>query len=159
MANPLVKFFKENDIPDENMSAENGNLYKIRNDIINSIYLISSILGIFPVLSTLVNVVKFGWRPSFIFNFLLCAIIWGVFLFRNKISLTWKANIFFIAFFILATFINYSNGVISGAINFVLITTLVTLIFGWKAGVASIVLTFMVRTIIGVLFLSGAFHL
>jgi signal transduction histidine kinase len=158
MANLLNSIFHEKYVPDEHMMAEIGSLEQIRNHIINSIYLISGILGTFAIYGTLMRILKFGWQPSFIFNFFLYIAVWAIFFFRNKLSLNWKAFLFFILFFGLASSINYTAGIVSGALNFVFITTIITLIYGWKAGVATIILTFLVRFAIGWGYLKGILH-
>lgn len=147
--------FKENYSPYENMVAEYANLLKIRNHIINSIYLISCIIGTFPIYGTVIRVIKFGWDRFLIFPFFLFSLMWIIYLFRHKISLQWKAFIFFSLFFILATFINVTYGIASGALNFLFITTISTLIFGWKVGLLTIILTLITRFIISWCYLHG----
>jgi len=150
-----TSLFKEAYIPDEAMVAEYGNINEIRNHILNSVYLFSGIIGTFATYSTIIRIIKFGWQPFFIYNFLIYALVWLVYFYRHRLSINIKAIIFFLLFFALASFINYANGVISGGIVFVLISTLITLLFGWKAGVAIIILTLIVRTIIGWLYYTG----
>jgi signal transduction histidine kinase len=158
MARFLDRLFIENHLQNEDILVEFGNLKKIREQIINSIYFFSAIIGTFAIYGTFVRIIRFGWQPFFIFNFFLYVIVWLIYFLRNKLSLNWKASIFFIIFFVLASFINYTNGIISGPLTFVFITTLVTLIYGWKIGVASVILTTIVRTIIGWCYYKGILH-
>ncbi len=151
-------FFKKGYSPDRKIIAEYENLNKIREQIINSMYLISGIFGTFALYGTIVRIIRFGWTPFFLFNFFLYLVVWLGIFFRKKISLQLKASVFFIIFFILASSINYTSGIISGALVFVFISTLVTLIFGWKAGLVTIILTFIVRSTIGWCYYKGILH-
>jgi len=150
--------FKENYIPHENLVADYGNLLKIRNHIIDSIYLISGFIGMFAIYGTFIRSLKFGWEPFFLFHYFLFITVWLIYFFRHKISLHWKAFVFFTLFFILATSLNFVFGIASGSLNFVFITTIATLIYGWKIGTASIILTLLIRSIISWCYLKGILH-
>ena len=154
----LALLFKEDYSPRVNKIDDSGSLLKIRNYIINFIYLITGIVGTFAMYGTFIRILKFGWKPFFLSNYLLYLTIWSIYFFRHKISLHWKAIIFFTLFFLLATFLNITSGIASGSINFVFITTIATLIFGWKVGVASIILTLIIRSIISWCYLNGLLH-
>jgi signal transduction histidine kinase len=137
---------------------ELGMLNYIRNSIINSVYLLTCMVGTLAMLGTVMRIVRFGWQPFFVFNFLLYTLILVIYVFRRKVSLFWKSVVYFTIFFILACFINYTAGIISGALNFVFISTLLTLLLGWRAGVLSILLAFIVRLVIGLGYLKGYLH-
>lgn len=157
--NKLFNFlFKEDYSPYQSLIAEHGSLQTIRNHIINSIYLISGILGTFAIYGATIRALKFGWKPFFLFSYFLYIAVWAIYLLRHKISLYWKALIFCTIFFVLATFLNYTNGIISGSLNYVFITTLATLIFGWRVGVLTIILTLIIQSLIGWGYLAGTLH-
>lgn len=157
--NKLLNYlFKEDYSPYQSLIAEQGSIQKIRNHVIDSIYLISGILGTFAIYGSTIRIFKFGWKPFFIFAYFLYVTIWIVFILRHKISLQWKAFIFCSMFFFLATFLNYTNGIISGSLNYVFITTLSTLIFGWRVGVVTIVLTLIIQSLIGWGYVTGTLH-
>jgi signal transduction histidine kinase len=133
-------------------------LNSIRNHIIDTIYFISGIIGTLAVLSSLARTLKFGWSTYNYVPYILFIIVWTIVLFRKKISLKVKATLFFSLFFMLAITINFINGIVSGALNFIFVSTLITLLYGWQWGVTSLILTFIVRTLIGYLFIKGVLH-
>jgi signal transduction histidine kinase len=134
------------------------NLPVIRNHIVNSLYLISGILGIFAMYGSTIRIIKFGWNPFYLFHYLIFILVWTLYFSRHKISLHTKAYIFCSVFFILAVFLNYTNGILSGSLNFVFITTIATLLFGWKTGLITIILTVIIRGLIGWGYMSGTLH-
>jgi signal transduction histidine kinase/CheY-like chemotaxis protein len=154
----FIAFFKKISLQEFDILPDFKNLNKIRNHIIDSIYLISGILGGIAVYGSLARTVQFGWQNYYYFHIALLFIVWGIFIFRKNISQQWKAAIYFIIFFCLAFIINYYNGVLSGSMHFLFITTIITLLFGWKLGVISIVLALIIRSAIGWCYIKGILH-
>lgn len=130
-------------------------LNDIRHHIIDTIYLISGTIGTLAIVSSTIRSIKFGWDLFYVFHFILFFTVWSVVILKNKISLNTKALIFFSIFLILATEINYSSGIISGSLNFIFVATLITLLYGWKWGVFVVIITLIIRAIIGYLYLTG----
>jgi signal transduction histidine kinase len=139
----------------QNVLPDSSQLNSIRGLIIDTIYFISGVIGTLALLSSIMRFAKLGWSNFYLLHFLLFFTVWLIVLFRKKLSANVKAIIFFSIFFILAITINYTNGIVSGSLNFIFVATLVTLLYGWRWGVASLIITFIVRSVIGYLYYAG----
>ncbi len=133
----------------------NEGLNNIRDEIINVVFLASGIFGVFSLYGSILRILQYGFHPIIIYHVVLFVSIWGVVIFRQKIHPHWKSGVFFVLFFLSGTFLNLENGVISGALHFILVSTIITLLYGWRLGALSIALTFVTRTTIAVLFAKG----
>ena len=142
-------------IKNDRFFLHNEGLNRIRNEIINIVFLASGIFGTFSFYGAIMRVLHFGFHPIIIFYAFLFVSIWSMFLLRRKIHAHWKSGVFFVLFFLSGTFLNLSNGVISGALHFIFVSTILTLLYGWRLGALSVVLTLIARTIIAVLFAKG----
>lgn len=134
---------------------DSSQLNSIRGLIIDTIYFISGVIGTLALLSSFMRSAKLGWSNFYLLHYLLFITVWLIILFRKKIPTNLKALIFFAAFFTLAVTINYYNGIISGSLNFIFVATLITLLYGWKWGIISLIITFIFRSAIGYLYYSG----
>ncbi len=139
----------------QDVLPDSSQLNSIRGLIIDTIYFISGVIGSLALLSSILRSAKLGWSNFYLFHFLLFIAVWLIILFRKKLSANVKAIIFFSIFFILAITINYANGIVSGSLNFIFVATLVTLLYGWRWGVATLIITFIVRSVIGYLYYAG----
>lgn len=142
----------------QDLLPDSSQLNSIRGYIIDTIYFISGIIGTLAIIISTVRSVKLGWNNYFLLHYLLFATIWVIISIRKKLSADSKAVIFFSAFFILATSINLSHGIVSGSLNFVFVATLVTLLYGWRWGIVILALTFIVRSAIGYLYFAGILY-
>jgi signal transduction histidine kinase len=142
-------------ISNEEFTAGIENIDSVRNQIINAIYLSGAILGSLAIYGLIMRIIFTGWKYYYIFQFLIFIISWLLYILRKKISVKWKSIIFFSIFFLAATLLNYSDGIVSGSIQFIIVTTLVTLLYGWRLGVLTVLLMFVVRSIIGWLYYKG----
>lgn len=126
-----------------------NDLNTIRNKIIDSIYLLGVLFSTISVFGALIRINYVGWENSYIFNILVFIVTSSVFFLRKILSLKYKAVIFLVFFFISGSFLNFSEGLISGSLQFIVVITIATLIFGWRIGVITIVLMFIVQITIG----------
>lgn len=140
---------------EDSIIAGTESLNSIRNKIIDAVYLVGAIIGTFALYGIIMRTIYKGWQKENSFQILIFVINWTVFLLRYRIPLNWKAFIFFIILFIGNTILNYTAGIISGAMQYLIVTVLVALLFGWKLSVLTILLALLIRAIIGWLYYKG----
>jgi signal transduction histidine kinase/CheY-like chemotaxis protein len=141
--------------PEDQILLEIKDIGSIRNQIIDSLYLISGIVGALALWGSFMRTRTQGWDYSVIYYIFLFLYVWVVYFSRKKLSLNFKSITYSIIFFVAATILNVVNGIVSGAVQFIFITIIVTLLYGWKLGIASVLLSLIVRTIIAVLYIKG----
>lgn len=128
---------------------------KIRDEIINVVYLASGFFGIFSYYGSIMRTFQQGYSPYIIFYSFLFVATWSIYFLRKQIPTNWKTWVFFTLFFLMGTFLNMENGIVSGALHFVFVSTIVTLLYGWRLGVISIIATVITRSIIAILYYKG----
>ncbi|HEX2936386.1 MAG TPA: ATP-binding protein [Bacteroidales bacterium] len=151
----LWAFLFEHNGGGQNLLPDSSQLNSIRGHIIDTIYVITGVIGTLVLFSSIMQSIHLGWKNFYLLHFLLYISVWLIIIFRKKLSANIKAVIFFSAFFLLAITINYTNGIVSGSLNFIFVATLVTLLYGLKWGILTMVLTFIVRSVIGFLYHAG----
>jgi len=133
-----------------------ADIQKIREKICNVFLITFAVIAIPALTASLYRITVIGWQPVMVAHVTIAMSLWGIVIFRNKISYNIQASFIVIMFLIIGLGGIYQFGLIAGSIAFLVISSpIATLLFGVKIGIATLAIALSGSAVIGLLIVSG----
>jgi len=150
-------------IDNENINNDNKSIVELANDIqkirakICNVFLITfAVIAIPSLIASLYRITVIGWQPIMAVHIMIAMSLWGIVIFRNKVSYNVQASFIVIIFLIIGLGGVYQFGLVAGSIAFLVISSpIATLLFGAKTGITTLAIALSGSSVIGVLVVSG----
>ena len=133
-----------------------SDIQKIRIKICNAFLITFAIIAIPSLTASLYRVIAIGWQPVMAIHIMVAISLWGIVIFRNKVSYNIQASSIVIMFLIIGLGGIYQFGLVAGGIAFLVISSpIATLLFGGKIGIITLVIALSGSVVMGFLIVSG----
>jgi PAS domain S-box-containing protein len=133
-----------------------SDIQKIRAKICNVFLITFAVIAIPSLTASLYRITAIGWQPIMTIHIVLAISLWGIVIFRNKVSYNIQASFIVIIFLIIGLGGIYQFGLVAGSIAFLVISSpIATLLFGVKIGIATLTIALSGSIVIGILVVSG----
>ena len=133
-----------------------SDIQNIRAKICNVFLITFAVIAIPSLTASLYRITAIGWQSVMAVHIVIAMSLWGIVIFRNKVSYNIQASFIVIMFLIIGLGGIYQFGLVAGSIAFLVISSpTATLFFGVKIGIATLAIALSGSTVIGLLIVYG----
>ena len=133
-----------------------SDIQKIRAEVCNVFLITFAIIAIPSLLASLYRTTTIGWQPVMAVHIVIAISLWGIVIFRNRVSYNIQASFIVIMFLIIGLGGIYQLGLIAASIAFLVVSSpIATLLFGIRSGIATLAIALSGSIMMGGLIVSG----
>jgi len=142
---------------DKTIAGVAADIQKVRAKICNVFLITFALIAIPALAASLYRITAIGWQVVMVAHVIIAMSLWGIVIFRNRVSYNIQAGFIVIMFLIIGLGGIYQFGLLAGSIAFLVISSpIATLLFGIKIGITTQVIALSGSAVIGLLIVSGS---